>query len=104
MSRRYIRSRSINHLRRTEDGLAPEIVLACLKPSSADQINLSPEDFTELLMHVDHIKQCVLRGRVEFHQDIDVAFGAEVFSERGAEDGEFAYLPSAAEVREGFSV
>ena len=55
-------------------------------------------------MHVDHIKQCVLRGRVEFHQDIDVAFGAEVFSERGAEDGEFAYLPSAAEVREGFSV
>ena len=87
----------MDHLRRLEDRLFPDVVSAAFDGGASDQIHVSPKYPTQLVLHPDNVEQCAPRARIEADQHIDIAVGIEVIPHHGAEQSQLRNPPAFAE-------
>src|SRR5271157_2232980 len=99
MSRMDAGSRPINHLGGAEDVIAANPVLTGLHIPLGDGIGFPPEERGEpgfQTLEFSHPRSKVVV--LEDDQEIDVALGAEVVAQEGAEDGELQDIKLATEI------
>jgi len=99
MPRMVAGSRSINHLGGAENVIAANPVLTGLYVPLGDGIDFPPEERGELgfqTLEFSHPRSKVVV--LEEDQEIDVALGAEIVAQEGAEDGELQDIELAAEI------
>ncbi len=68
-----------------KDRIATDVVAARLDGVMFNQIGLSTKHEAEFFLHLRHIQKRSARIRMEAHQYVDIAVGAEVLSQGGAE-------------------
>lgn len=90
--------RDIDHLGGAEDVLPSEPVGALHDCGFADEIDGPIEQGFEFGFELDFFDEAAFGGGLVGDEDVDVAIGAEVVAEDGAEEGEFGNLPALAEL------
>ncbi len=65
--------------------------------SPLHEINVSANNSRKLLPHRRQVSETPAGGLFEGHEDVDIAFGAEIVAQDGAKDREFGNLPLLAE-------
>jgi hypothetical protein len=88
MSHRYAGSRSSSgkdDLSVAQDRVTPKRVA---QARLLDEMDLTPEDLPEVLLHGHQVEQAPRRVSGEGHQDIEVAVGPEVVAQHRSEQGQ----------------
>jgi len=75
-----------------------------LQSALFDDVDVSAKQFPQLLPHGDPIPQAPRRIRMQTHQYVDVAVGAEIVPENRAEQREFTDQPFPAELGDPIAV
>src|SRR5436305_12946863 len=97
MSRRYASSRHIDRHQIAQDVLAPDVILALFHGLPFHQVDLSPEDRLELLLHADHVEETPPRPGSERDQHVDVTVRSEILSQDRSEQAQLHDLPAPAD-------
>src|SRR6188768_1341093 len=80
-----------------EDRCAPDRVGTALDGSTRKKVDGPAEQFGELVFHGSVIEQPRVGGRLEGHEDIDIAVRSKVVSDDGAEEVKTGYVPAVTE-------
>ena len=91
---------SIKGLSRSQNSGATQMVVTGFNRFAADEIDRAIEQFRELLVHGDEIKETPLVVRFPGHQEVDITIGAKVVAQDRTEQFELGNLPAIAQFPE----
>ena len=67
---------------------------------SLDKVDLATEQDVQFITHIHEVPQTPGCFRLETHENVDIAVGAEILAQDGAEQSKLLDLPPAAESNE----
>ena len=105
MSRTYASSRDIERPLVFEYVAFPDVVRTALDRDFLDEVDVSPNDRLQLVLHLDQVEQSPGRLFVECREEIDIAVIAELAGpQHRPEETELGNPPFAAECFDGVAV
>lgn len=92
-------TRRINHLERSQDDLAANVVSALLNRRPLNKVYLAPQDLLQFLLHARKVQQAVRSFRKKTNHHIHVTLGPNVLPQGRTKERQLGHQPALAKRR-----